>query len=242
MTLEGKSILVTRAREQSKELAEAFRRLGAEVVCQAYIEIQFLPLDIPDLSTFDVLVLTSRNAVEAFFAADPALYEGLRVLCVGKKTAQFWQEKRPNIVPMIPKQFSNEGIIQWFEMEYKEFNNLRVYCPQARQARGEYVQFLEERGASPVVAEAYSIEKLRPTELPPANIDYVSFMSGRSVEAFMEAVPAAHDYLKTRKTVVIGPVTNAKARALGLEVDLMPDQATFEELVKVVENDVRKRS
>ena len=241
MTLEGKSILVTRAREQCEELAEAFRRLGADVTCLPYIEIQFLPLEVPDLAQFDLLVFTSRNAVQAFFAAEPVLRKDLSVLCVGKKTAQFWQEKAPDIVPMIPERFCNEGIIQWFETQYRDLKDLRVYCPQAREARGDYLSFLKARGASATVAEAYSIEKLRPGELPPSNIDYVSFLSGRSLEAFVEAVPDAHAYLNTRKTVVIGPVTNAKAKSLGLKVDLMPSQATFEEIVKIVENDVRDR-
>ena len=241
MTLEGKCILVTRAREQSDELAVAFRELGADVRCLPYIEIRFIPFELPELSSLDLIVFTSKNAVDAFFRSTNAISKNLDILCVGSKTAQYLSKKSPESTPIIPQRFDSEGIIESLQERYEDLSGLRVFCPQAREARRDYVDFLESKGAIALVAEAYSIEKLRPSESPGEDIDYVTFLSGRSVEAFVEAVPNAMDYLGARRVVVIGPVTKRKVETLGLRVDLMPAQASVEQIVEIVEKDVRSR-
>ena len=62
----GRSVVVTRAREQASELRTALEALGAEVLELPTIAIESLEVMLPDLSD-GWLVFTSANGVDAFF-------------------------------------------------------------------------------------------------------------------------------------------------------------------------------
>jgi uroporphyrinogen-III synthase len=72
--LEGVRVLVGRARHQAGALSAELRRLGAQVIEIPFIEIRksrsFQPLDsaLKNLNTYDWLILTSVNGVEAMSA------------------------------------------------------------------------------------------------------------------------------------------------------------------------------
>ena len=63
----GRSVAVTRARAQASELAERLRELGATVVEAPAIRIVELPTVVPELSSYDLLCLTSPNGVRLLF-------------------------------------------------------------------------------------------------------------------------------------------------------------------------------
>ncbi|MCY3554848.1 MAG: uroporphyrinogen-III C-methyltransferase, partial [Gemmatimonadetes bacterium] len=95
----GVRVLITRARDQAGELSESLVRHGAEPVEAPLIRFE-APDDwsaadaaLADLSGFDHVVFTSRNAVEAFFSRlnhkglDARALCGVRVAAVGCATA-----------------------------------------------------------------------------------------------------------------------------------------------------------
>ena len=67
-------MLVSRARKQAGALSSALRELGCEVIEIPFIEIRkptsYQPLDtaLRNLASYDWLILTSVNGVEALFA------------------------------------------------------------------------------------------------------------------------------------------------------------------------------
>src|ERR1700756_2127560 len=72
--LQGVRVLVGRARHQAGALSTELRKLGAQVLEIPFIEIRkprsFHPLDaaLKKLTSYDWLILTSVNGVEAMFA------------------------------------------------------------------------------------------------------------------------------------------------------------------------------
>ncbi|MBI4385832.1 MAG: uroporphyrinogen-III synthase [Elusimicrobia bacterium] len=71
--LHGKSVLITRPRRQSGELAGALRRHGARVIVAPAIRIRdpvsWKPLDraLRNLGAYDTIIFTSANGVDQFF-------------------------------------------------------------------------------------------------------------------------------------------------------------------------------
>jgi len=86
----GRTVIVTRAREQSSSLAARLEELGAEIVELPTIEIEPLPFELPALSAAAWIVFTSVNAVDGFFTRgiepddlDARALAGLRVAAIG---------------------------------------------------------------------------------------------------------------------------------------------------------------
>jgi uroporphyrinogen III methyltransferase/synthase len=82
--LSGKRIVVTRTRKQASELSNQLRRLGAEIVELPTIRIEpptelreFAEL-VQDAHSYDWIVFTSPNGVEAFFEMFFKLYDDAR--------------------------------------------------------------------------------------------------------------------------------------------------------------------
>src|SRR6201993_639387 len=77
--LEGVRVLVGRARHQAGALSKELRKLGAQVLEIPFIEIRkprsFRPLDhaLKNLPSYDWLILTSVNGVDAMWARMPKL-------------------------------------------------------------------------------------------------------------------------------------------------------------------------
>ena len=77
--LHGLRVVVTRARAQASGLRARLEELGAAVTEAPAIRIEPLPFDPPDLSAFDLLVLTSANGVERILPADVRALAGVTV-------------------------------------------------------------------------------------------------------------------------------------------------------------------
>ncbi len=63
----GRSVVVTRAREQASELRNRLEVLGAEVLELPAIAIEPIEFDVPQLDRYGWVVFTSANGVTAFF-------------------------------------------------------------------------------------------------------------------------------------------------------------------------------
>src|SRR5262249_9216392 len=89
----GRSVVVTRAREQVSGLRQRLEALGADGIELPAIVIEPGDVDVPDLSLYRVLVFTSANGVDAFFdrgltpsGRDARALAGLQVGCIGPGT------------------------------------------------------------------------------------------------------------------------------------------------------------
>ena len=260
----GRRVVVTRARAQAGELSAELERLGAEIYEFPTIEIvppeDFGPLDdaIHKLDSFDWLVFTSVNGVEAF--VDRLRHHGLdlravprdtKVAAIGPATA----ERSEGVglrVDVIPEEYRAEALIK--SLGKDQVSGKRVLIPRARVAREVLPEKLREAGAEVVVPPAYeSVPSSAGKEglslrLQSGEIDCVTFTASSTVENFVGAFgeeEAARLLFGTR-VACIGPITADTARKRGLRVDAEADEYTIPGLVEAVTNllavDPAKRS
>jgi uroporphyrinogen-III synthase len=212
-------VVVTRPRGQNRELSERLRAAGHDVVECPLIEIEPIDDGPIDTSSYDWVVVTSRNGAELL----PLRQTGAlrRVAAVGPGTAAVLRERgiEPALVPRVSTQ---EGLME--ELPDKPGRVLLAAAEDARQL------LVHELGADFV--PLYRTRALRPE--PPAG-DLVVLASGSAARAFAALavdLPA----------VTIGPQTSAAARAAGVRIAAEAQTHDLDGLVAAVEDACSSRS
>ncbi|HTW57439.1 MAG TPA: uroporphyrinogen-III synthase [Terriglobales bacterium] len=217
--LAGVRILVGRARHQAGALSAELRNLGADVIEIPFIEIRkprsFQPLDsaLKNLGTYDWLILTSVNGVEAMWdrleklrmlqprksgPSGPrsdarnsrALAPLLRIAAIGPATKKAI-EKRNVKVDVVPKEYVAESVVRSLK---KKVKGKRVLLVRAKVARDVIPRELRKAGAQVDVVEAYetvvprsSRRRLQGTlKNPKRRPHIVTFTSSSTVKNFVE--------------------------------------------------------
>ena len=161
----GRSVVVTRAREQASGLAQELVQLGADVIQCPTIEISPLPdyaeLDaaIDRLSEYAWLIFTSVNGVRWFWkrleaAGKDSRALGLcRVAAIGPATAEALEARgiRPDF---IPECYVAEGVVEGLLARGK-VDGVRMLLPRAAKAREVLPDELRKAGARVDVISAY---------------------------------------------------------------------------------------
>jgi uroporphyrinogen III methyltransferase/synthase len=247
----GRRVVVTRARAQAGELSKKLEALGAEVIEFPTIQIRppgdFGPLDeaIQALDSFDWIVFTSVNGVEAFMQRLRrhgldlrAVPRQTKVAAIGPATAER-VEKAGLRVDTTPKEYKAEALIKALTGE--TLVGKKVLIPRAKVAREILPEKLRELGAEVVVPPAY--ESMPATEgrealkrqLLAGEIDCVTFTASSTVENFVRAFGEEAGHLLSKPLVAcIGPITAAAARSHGIRVDAEADEYTIPGLVNTV--------
>jgi uroporphyrinogen III methyltransferase/synthase len=248
----GRRIVVTRARAQAGELSVDLERLGAEVLESPTIEIRppedFGPLDaaIRDLGSFDWLIFTSVNGLEAF--ARRLAHHGLdlravprdaKIAAIGPATAEKIREVGLR-VDVVPREFRAEALIE--EVTGDSLAGQKILIPRARVAREILPEKLREAGAEVVVPPAY--ESVPSSEgkdevarrLEADEVDCVTFTASSTVENFVWAFGAkvATRLLAGTRVACIGPITADTARKHGIRVDAEAREYTIPGLIEAV--------
>lgn len=243
MTLDGKTILTTRAGAAASELREVLSGHGATVIEIPTIEIvppdTWAPVDsaITHLTEYDWIILTSANAVDAFCHR----IEGRilpRIAVVGTKTAQRL-EQLGHQVAIIPENYSAEGLLAALPGDLK---GVRILLPRAHIARGELPDELRRRGVALDVVTVYQTripregaERLRRV-VEAGEVDCVTITSGSTARNLLEMIGSDDPvrWLRDLAVASIGPVTTAEAGALGIEVAIEAPAATAEALAEAI--------
>jgi uroporphyrinogen-III synthase len=247
--LQGRRIVVTRRQGQSASLVDRLRELGATVLEVPAIEIvppeDPGPLDaaLGGLDRYDWIVLTSPNAVAALLTRltvlglYPRLSQGARLASVGPATTIALHSSFPeDKVALEPKQdYSAEGLLAAFAGP--SLAGKRVLLPTSTAARDTLAEGLRRLGAQVQVVAAYAT--IEPPGLDAAvasclegGFDLALFASPSSIEAFARAAGPRASGLPV---AVIGPTTEAAARARGFDVRGVASPSTVEALVATAE-------
>jgi uroporphyrinogen-III synthase len=251
MSLAGKRVLVTRAREQASQLAAALRAAGAEPIEVPAISIvpphSYAHIDgaIASLQTFDWVVFTSANAVRVF--CERALYAGvhpatypLQIAVVGPATAEAVKDFGMKVA-LVPPKFVAESLLE--ELRHLVAGE-EVLLVRAEVARDVLPVGLRAAGATVTIADAYrnevpagSVGKLKELfsaeSLYPEVITFTSSSTARN----------AHGLLLAAGVIVppqivlasIGPVTSMTMRELGWEPTVEALESTISGLVRALE-------
>ncbi len=245
--LAGRRIVVTRAREQAGELARALEALGAEVL--AVPTIRIVPLaDLTALRTaltgpaaYDWIVFTSQNTVHVVCDRLPEWGLAARdlarmaVAAIGPATAQALA--RYGVTPdLVPPKYVAEAVVAAV-VARGPVHSKRFLVPRAREARDALPEGLRARGAVVDVIPVYETMQAAgdgsalAAQLVGGTIDVVTLTSSSTVRGFVDLVGRAAATSGRFTAAVIGPVTAASARELGLPVAIEAEDYTVGGLV-----------
>jgi uroporphyrinogen III methyltransferase / synthase len=240
----GRSIVVTRAREQASAFKTMLAELGAHCIEFPTIAIEpppsWEPLDtaIVNLQTYDWVIFTSVNGVKSFMerlrlaGRDVRTLHGLRLAAIGPKTAETLEQYglRPDL---IPKEYRAEAILE--QLSGGEIKDRRFLLPRAIVARDVLPETLRQWGARVDVVPAY--QTILPRErstgmielLRSGGIDCVTFTSSSTVSNFFSLFDQDAILTLLEKVCIacIGPITAKTAEEHGLKVDVMPSEYTI---------------
>ncbi|MBM3761083.1 MAG: uroporphyrinogen-III C-methyltransferase [Acidobacteria bacterium] len=238
LPLHGLRIAITRARHSALELAGQLTALGAQVLEYSTIEIappsSYAALDeaIAKLETYDWLIFTSVNAVEAFAARLRQSSRDLRNLrarlcTVGPATRRALEQMHLK-VDVVPAEYVAESLVK--ALESFPMQGKRVLIPRAAVARDTVPSALRELGAEVEIAEAY--RTIVPASGPAPEADWVTFTSSSTVKNFIALNEP--NTISRYKTASIGPITSETLRLHGIEPTVEANPHTTQGLIDAI--------
>jgi uroporphyrinogen III methyltransferase/synthase len=239
----GRRVLVTRASEQAPALIDALSKLGAEAIVVPTITI-IPPRSFTELDQIDYLLLTSVNAVSAFFdrltsqGHNTNALAGLQIVVVGPKSAEALKLYGVR-ADLTPKDYRAEGVVALLK---DRVSGKRLLYPKAALARDLIPAELSAAGGKVIDPVAY-------TSAPPADaagklqqaladgLDLLTFTASSTVQNFVDLLDA--DRLARAKKIPvasIGPLTSETARKLGFNVVIEPSDSTLDDMVEAIKD------
>ena len=245
----GKTVLVTRAREQASKLTQALETLGAKCVEVPSIRLQapsdhYAAVDqaISRLADYAWVIFTSTNGVQHFFerlalaGKDARAFGHAKIAAIGTATAE--ELGRHGIqADIVPQEFRAEGVVEAMQGELSA--GMKILLPRAQEAREILPESLRKLGAIVDVASVYETVaacengKDINEKLSQGEIDLVTFTSSSTVKNLIQALGST-DALQHVQTAVIGPITAATCRNYGIEPDIVAEEYTIDGLVKAI--------
>jgi uroporphyrinogen III methyltransferase/synthase len=228
--LHGRTVAVTRARAQASALAARLRTLGAAVVEAPAIRIAPLDAELPSLSGYDLVCVTSPNGADLLLdrLRDARELAGITVAAIGPGTARALRARGVE-ADVVPERAVAEGLVE----ALRETPVRRALIARAAEGRDVLPDALRERGAEVDVVALYETlpETLDPaTRDAAAAADDLLFTSASGVRFYV----AAGGSLEGPRLVSIGPATSAELRAHGAEPDLEAEPHTPDGLIDAV--------
>ncbi len=249
--LDGRTVLITRPREQADDLAALLEARGAATLVAPSIRIRparsrVLDRALADLAAgeFTWITLTSRATVDVLSQRLGADELRARVAAVGEGTADAlaaWTGQRPDLLPRV---YETEALARAFPR-----GEGRVLCLRADIAPPGLEDALRSKGWAPTRIDAYRtvlairLPAIARAALEAGGVDAVTFTSASTVRGFVRALagPPVTTMAGEPRFVCIGPVTAREARADGFRVSAVARPHTVEALAAAVERAVRPR-
>ncbi|MGV2829443.1 uroporphyrinogen-III C-methyltransferase [Myxosarcina sp. GI1(2024)] len=256
LPLKSKTVLVTRASEQSSSFTILLERQGAKVIEMPALAItppsswQELDRAIANIQSFDWLILTSANGVNYFcdrlidLGKDFRALGQIKIAVVGKKTAAVLLKK--HLQPdFIPPDFVADSLVANFP---QALNRKKILFPRVETGGREVlVRELTSQGAEVTQVAAYQsqcpdrIETHVWQALQQKQIDIVTFASSKTVKNFYRLIEKElpddtkpESILETLTIASIGPQTSKTCIELLGRVDVEATEYTLEGLTEAI--------
>lgn len=230
LPLAGRRVLVTRAIHQAGKLSEGLRTLGAIPVEVPILEIrppesfEAVDLALRDLKSYDWLILTSANAVQALKQRAKVLDISLaasatrNVAAIGSATARAVTDAGL-VVTLVPVAYVAESLVGALK---DQMSGQKVLLARAEVARDVIPDALRSAGAKVDVVDVYRnvMPESAPDQLRQAvaeGLDAVTFTSSSSATYLADAAREARVSwpLSGVPGISIGPITSETLRGLG---------------------------
>jgi uroporphyrinogen-III synthase len=249
--LSGKTIVITRTVEQSKESSEVFRQLGANIIIFPTLDIvppdSWVEFDsaVTSKLKIDFIIFTSAHAVKMFVKRSEELgivfdFNRIKIVAVGNKTSAVC-EKNKIPVHIIPKKFSGAGVID--ELSNYDLKGKIIFIPRSAIGREELPVGLERLGATLKTAPVYNVslpseEKIKNNlEILKNNKpDLFIFTSPSTFENFLQIISVSDPvkYFNNYDVAAIGPTTKTAIENKSVHVNIIPDEYTIDGLAKAI--------
>lgn len=253
MSVSQLTVLVTRSAGQSSQFSKLLLAQGMEALEMPALEIRapasWQPLDmaLADLSNYDWLLLTSANAVHAFFerlseVGDIRDLNDVKLAVVGKKTASVLKNYglKPNFVP---PEFVADSLAANFP---EAIPGLKLLFPRVESGGREIlVRELTNLGGEVMEVPAYESDCPQEPDaeaiaaLHSQDIDIITFASSKTVRCacklFEQGLGAEwKNYLQSVAIASIGPKTSETCRELLGRVDIEAAEYTLDGLARAI--------
>lgn len=219
--LSGKKVLVTRDMNQSQEFSEKLRIQGATVRELPFIKIEnTYEFDEKDLINYTALLFNSPNGVKYFMEniKDIRVLGHLKIGVVGAKTDELLRKYK--IIPdFIPEKYMGTELAKEVQ-NYTEENDRILFITSdispanCEKWSKEYNRKFEKLTVYKTGKHIYSKNEV---EKVLTEVEYITFLSSSTVEAFNESIQGDLKLLENKKIVSIGPVTTKTLNELGYD-------------------------
>nr|WP_307775330.1 uroporphyrinogen-III C-methyltransferase [uncultured Cetobacterium sp.] len=224
LPLSGKKVLVTRDEKQASEFSEKLRIKGAAVKELPLIKIDdCYDFDEKQLKEYKVLLFNSPNGVKYFMEniKDIRSLGHLKIGVVGAKTEELLKEYK--IVPdFIPEKYMGLELAKE-SVNYSEEGDkiLLVTSDISPSDCDSWSKDYNRKFQKLVVYKTGKITYSKEETLKKIDeVDYITFLSSSTVEAFHDSIEGDIELVKNKKIVSIGPVTTKTLESLGYIVSL----------------------
>ncbi|RZT22168.1 uroporphyrinogen-III synthase [Fictibacillus sp. BK138] len=240
--LAGKTVLVTRPKEQADSLLTLIKEEGGiplpfPVVTITGTDKELVEFSIHPISRFKWIIFTSKNGVDHFFSfikENELSFDRHKFAAVGEKTAQAMKERGIKSI-LVPNRYDAEALV---ELLKKEINvGEKVLFPKGSLAPSYIKGQLKDKAE----VEELVVYETKPAEDLDWDIvlkaDCFFFLSPSAV-SFMTAYFEKKQKSRILKTPAfcIGPTTKQAALEKGFQHVLMPERYTAEDMVKLAAN------
>jgi uroporphyrinogen-III synthase len=212
--------------------------------------LEIMPTDIGEMEQLlgsikrgDVVVFTSATSVEEC-GRSPIFKDslaGATILSIGPGTS-IALESKGVATDTMPSEYSSEGIVEHMKGSVA---GKRIILIRSDHGSRILDQGLRKMGADVVDFVAYRLKPADPKLLDEildagriGKIDVFAFTSPLTAQAFIEAAKNKAidtvDMMGRAKVAAIGKPTTDMLTSLGIRVDVVPENATFEEMLLAV--------
>lgn len=232
----GKSVVVTRAREQQSEVTKSLSELGAKVVEAPSIKIEPIDFDIPNLQNVSYVIFTSTNGVHITMerlnnvGVDSRYFANSSIAAIGDATAGALRDYGI-IADIVPSRFVAEELVEMFPDAEEDSAN--IVCFRASAVRDALEIGLTKKGYHLTNIDVYdtliadvddeTIEQVK-------NADAITFASSSTVQNAIKLF--GHEVVQGIPVKVsIGPVTSKTMRDNNIEPSCEADPHTIDGVV-----------
>lgn len=252
LSLSGRRIAVTRAREQTSELAAKLSALCAEVIELPLIHVSkeidkhTLADVFTELGSYDWIVFTSANGVRFFFEEFHRIYDDIRSLgmlrfaAIGDTTAQGIREQHIK-VECQPKVATAEALAEAL-IETGSLDSAKLIVITGNLNRETLIVKLEAAGAIVDQLQVYKTEKADLSGEPAAvefrarGADAILFASSSAVQSFVDQAGALKLAKEAKRPIAgsIGPQTSETMKKVGMPIDFEAKSPSLDALVEAL--------
>jgi uroporphyrinogen III methyltransferase/synthase len=246
-----RSIVVTRNIPGNTDFAAKIVRRGGNPLEYETIRIKSLTdsndflRTLAKISQYDWIMFTSGNGVTAFFdvleslGKDARVFGSAKVAAIGGRTAERLSEFgiKADFVPGI---FTSRELGKQL-ISFTNLHNKKILLLRSQLASNELAEILAGAGARVDNVAVYTAQAARsePAWLAEAisegSIDWLTFASPSSVDAFFEQIGSEAVNSGKVKVASIGPVTSERLNQLGVTIDVTAKEHTLDGLLDAIE-------